>query len=300
MTEEGPVHEDDGRALLAAYLPAGEPPEPPVTGVVTRARAVRRRRRTVLASAASVAAVLVAAAAVGLGPDRAAGPPAGPGPAGTTARPTDHASRVAAAPTGPAPPSSCQQSNRSNDAGAKAWASWVRGKLAGRRPQAGPVDWIRMCEIDFGYGLVVPPHTQNHAEYVLPLAGGVRGSDNLTAATDRWERLPAQYRTPCRDDVITEHVVCRQRRLPDGSLLVQRDVYDILIQGSPGDPAAKRDKQAMRDATRIFPDGRTVTVGLGYNFMPAWKKSFDRHVLSLDQLAAIVTDPAALRYLPRP
>jgi hypothetical protein len=296
--EEGAVQEDDGRAVLAAYLPAIEPAEPPVTEVVAQAKAVRRRRRTVLASAASVAAVLVAAAAVGVGADRAAGPPAGPT---QPTMPADRAVRVPAAPTAPTNPAAgCEQSNRSNDAGAKVWATWVRGKLAGHRPQAGPVEWIRMCEIDFGYGLVVPQHTQNHAEYVLPLAGGVRGSDNLTAATDRWERLPAQYRTPCRDDVITEHVVCRQRRLPDGSLLVQRDVYDILIQGSPDDPAAKRDKQAVRDATRIFPDGRTVTVGLSYNFMPAWKKSFDRHVLSLDELASIVTDPGALRYFPRP
>jgi len=32
--------------------------------------------------------------------------------------------------------------------------------------------------------------------------------------------------------------------------------------------------------------------------MPTWKRSFDRHVLSLDELAAIVADPGALRYMP--
>lgn len=293
------MDEDEGRALLAAYLPAGEPPEPPVTGVVTRARTVRRRRRTVLASGVAVVAVL-AASSLALGSGRSAAPPSGPasGPALPTLLP-DSASRIASPPKSPAQ-DSCQQANRSNDPGAKAWASWVRGKLAGRRPQAGSAEWIRMCAIDFGHGLAYPPHIMNSAIFALPLSGGVSGTDSLTAATDRWDRLPALYRTPCRDDVITEHVKCEQRRLPDGSLLVQRDFFDILIQGDPDDPAAKRDKQAVRDATRIFADGRTVSIGLVYNLAPAWKRSFDRHVLSLDQLAAIVTDPGALRYFPRP
>jgi hypothetical protein len=72
----------------------------------------------------------------------------------------------------------------------------------------------------------------------------------------------------------------------------------LVIYGDPKDPAAKRDKQAVRDATRIFLDGRVVTVGLVYNLQPKWKTSFDRHALSLNQLAAIVTDPGALRYFP--
>jgi hypothetical protein len=299
MRAEDTVDDSDGRVVLAAYLPSEEPAEPPVTEAVARARAIRRRRRAMLAGAAAVVAVLVGTG-VALGPGQAAAPPAGPAPAapGPTVRP-DHASRIAAAPTSPASASSCEQQNRSNDPGARAWARWVRGRVAGLHPQAGPVEWLRMCELDMGY-TVFPPHTQHHAEFVLPLGAGTRGTDNLTAAADRFTRLPDQYRTPCKDDLITEHVVCQQRRLPDGSLLVRRDFYDILIYGDPNDPKARRDKQAIRDATRIFPDGRTVTVGLGYNFMPAWKKSFDRHVLSLDQLAAIVTDPGALRYFPRP
>ena len=83
-----------------------------------------------------------------------------------------------------------------------------------------------------------------------------------------------------------------------GAPAVQRDFYDILIHGDPNDPAAKRDEQAVRDATRIFRDGRTVTAGLVYNGQPAWKTAFDRHVLSLDQLAALVTDPGALEHFP--
>lgn len=61
---------------------------------------------------------------------------------------------------------------------------------------------------------------------------------------------------------------------------------------------AKRDKQAVRDATRILPDGRTVTAGLAYNAPAPSKTSFDRHVLSLQQLAALVTDPGALQHFP--
>jgi hypothetical protein len=292
------VNDDDGRAVLAAYLPANEPVETPVAEVVARARAVRRRRWTVLASAASVVAVLATSAvAIFLGSGRSAGPAVPvsgasrqPGP---SSAPTS--STQAAAP--------CDQESRSNDAGAKAWAQWVRGKVAQLHPQAGPVEWIRMCELDFGHGLVAPPHVMNSAIFALPLQPrpGDTGkpTDSLTAVTDRWERLPNQYRTPCRDDLVTEHVVCHERTLADGSRLVQRDFFDLLIQGDPNDPSAKRDKHAVRDVTRILPDGRTVSLGLVYNMTPPWKRSFDRHVLSLDQLTAIVTDPAALRYFPR-
>ena len=41
-----------------------------------------------------------------------------------------------------------------------------------------------------------------------------------------------------------------------------------------------------------------VTIGLVYNLQPKWRASFDRPAVSLDQLAAIVTHPAALRYFP--
>jgi len=294
------MDEDESRALLAAYLPADEPAVTPVGDVVARARTIRRRRRTVLASAGSVVAVLAATAvAVSLTAGRGASPAPQPIPAASRPATTPTSQPTSSAPVA-AP---CEQENRSNDATARAWAKWVLGKL-GPRPhvKAGPVDWLRMCEMDVGY-TVFPPHTQNHAEFALPVLrrpgdAATPTTDNLTAATERFEHLPQQYRTPCKDDLITEHVVCRQRKLPDGSLLVQSDSYDILIYGDPKDPAAKRDKQAVRNATRIFPDGRVVTAGLVYNLMPTWKRSFDRHVLSLDELAAIVADPGALRYMP--
>jgi RNA polymerase sigma factor (sigma-70 family) len=192
-----------------------------------------------------------------------------------------------------------QTANRSDDPGARAWATWVRTKLGPKAAKAkpGPVEWLRMCELDMGY-TVFPPHSQNHAEFALPVRSGT-GTDNLTVATDRFTRLPDLYRAPCKDNLITQNVSCRQRRLPDGSLLVQHDFFDILIYGDPNDPATKRDKAADREATRIFPDGRTVTAGLAYNGQPSYKRSFDRHVLSLDELAALVTDPGALKFFPR-
>ncbi len=74
----------------------------------------------------------------------------------------------------------------------------------GPRPhiKAGPVEWLRMCEMDVGY-TVFPPHTQNHAEFALPVLrrpgdAATPATDNLTAATDRFEQLPRQYRTPAR------------------------------------------------------------------------------------------------------
>lgn len=307
------MDDDEGRATLAAYLPATEPPDAPVAEVITRARAVRRNRRVVLASAASVVAVL-GLTAVALGPGRGpalqpGSPPSAPAPipserpvtsvlpSGATP-PAVQPPRVNAPTTSPAPGGPCTEAI-GPDAGARAWAQWVRGKVLRLRPQAGPVERIQMCERDMGY-TVIPPHSQNHAEFALPLPGVPAGTDNLTAVTDRWERLPDQDRTPCRDDLITEHVVCHQRTLPDGSRLVQSDHYDILIYSDPNDPAPKRDKQAVREVTRIFPDGRTVSLGLVYNSSPAWKHSFDRHVLTLDQLAAIVSDPQALQFFPRP
>jgi hypothetical protein len=296
------VDEEESRALLAAYLPVDEPAVTPLVDLVERASTVRRRRRAVLASAASVVAVLAASVVAVMLTGRGGGvsaPASVPAPVSTAARPVapsepPRTSAPAAAP--------CEQANRSNDPGARAWAAWVLTKLGPTaQAKAGPVEWLRMCELDVGY-TVYPPHVQNHAEFALPVrphpGAAAIGTDNLTAATDRFERLPDLYRAPCKNNLITENVACHQRKLPDGSLLVQRDFYDILIYGDPKDPAAKRDKQAVRDATRIFPDGRTVTAGLVYNLQPPWKRSFDRHVLSLDELAALVTDPGALQHFP--
>ena len=220
------MHDDD-RWELVAYLPASEPVETLVAEGVAGGRAIRRRRWTVLASAASVVAVLATSAvAIFLGPGRSAGPAdpvsAASGQPGPSSAPTN------STPASPAQPAAaCAQDSRSNDAGARAWAQWVRVKVAELHPQPGPVEWIRICELDFGHGLVAPPHVMNSAIFALPLRPqpGDTGkpTDSLTAVTDRWERLPNQYRTPCRDDPITEHVVCHQRTLADGSRLVQRD-----------------------------------------------------------------------------
>jgi hypothetical protein len=290
------MDDDEGRATLAAYLPATEPPDASVAQVISRARTVRRNRRAVLGSAASVVAVL-GFTAVALGPGGGPAPQPGSPPSASASSPAERPT-ASVLPSGAAPPAGgCQEENSSTDPGARAWARWVRGKVAGLRPQAGPAERIQMCELDMGY-TVIPPHLMNSATFTLPLAGGVTGTDSLTAAIDRWDRLPDQYRTPCKDDLITEHVVCHQRTLTDGSRLVQRDFYDILIHGDPDDQNARRDKHAVRDVTRILPGGRTVSIGLGYNGSPAWKRSFDRHVLSLDELTAIVTDPGALRHFP--
>lgn len=292
------MDEDENRSLLAAYLPVDEPAVTSLADLVERAGTVRRRRRPVLGSAASVVAVLAASiVAVTLTRDGGgAPPPSVPVPVSAASRPVAPTEPPTSAATAAAP---CDEKNRSNDPGARAWATWVLKKLGpGAKAKAGPVEWLHMCQLDMGY-TVFPPHVQNHAEFALPIPGGAKaGTDNLTVATDRWQRLPDQYRTPCKDDLITENVVCHQRKLPDGSVLVQRDFYDILIYGDPKDPAAKRDKQAVRDATRIFPDGRTVTAGLVYNAPAPSKTSFDRHVLSLQQLAALVTDPGALQHFP--
>jgi hypothetical protein len=49
---------------------------------------------------------------------------------------------------------------------------------------------------------------------------------------------------------------------------------------------------------RFYPDGRELSLGLGYDGTPAYRQSFDRHLLTLEQLAAIITDPQALQYFP--
>ena len=267
------MDEDEGRALLAAYLPETEPVTPPVTAVVDRARAVRRRRRTVLAGAASVAAVLVASA-IAVGTQQSAAPPARPVP---TASPT---------PTGPP----CQTVFRDGkDAGARAWARWTSGKL-GLPARPRPSWWGRECAEQKASGFV-PTHTHNQAELVLPdrPPAGQRPdptSQTLTASITRWERLPATE--PCEDSEEVDYVVCQQSTLPDGSLLVRRDYY------------AGSSRQAARQVFRIFPDGRAVGLFLTYTNPSPTDGAFERMARTLDELAAIVTDPGALRYLPRP
>ncbi|MFL6129049.1 MAG: hypothetical protein ACJ73E_08275 [Mycobacteriales bacterium] len=271
------MDEDEGRALLAAYLPETEPEEPPAAGVVARARAVRRRRRTVLAGAASVAAVLVASA-IAVGAHPSAAPPTGPAP---TASPT--------APPTPSGPHCRAVFRDGKDAGARAWARWVRGELG---LPAGPVPswWGRECaeQKDSGF---VPTHTHNQAEIYLPdrAPPGERpepGAQTLTATITRWERLPDSE--PCQNSEWIEYVACRRSTLPDGSLVDQRDFY------------YEEGRQAGREAYRVYPDGRAVGLFLTYTNPSPAEGAFERMARTLDELTAIVTDPAALRYLPRP
>jgi hypothetical protein len=271
------VDQDEDRALLAAYLPETEPAAPPVTAVVTRARAVRRRRRTVLAGAASVAAVLVASA-VAVGTHPSAAPPARPAP---TASPT-------APPTPSGPP--CRTVFRDGkDAGARAWARWMRGKL-GLAAQPAPSWWGRECAEQKNSGFV-PTHTHNQAEIYLPdrPVPGERpdpGSQTLTATITRWERLPDIE--PCQDTSWVVHVICQRSTLPDGSRVVRRDYY------------YEEGRQAAREAYRAYPDGRAVGLFLTYTNPSPADGAFERMARTLDQLTAIVNDPAALRYVPRP
>jgi hypothetical protein len=267
------VQEDEGRALLAAYLPATEPEETPLGEVIGRAKAVRRRRRTVLAGAASVVAVLVASA-IAVGAQPSAGPPAGPAP---TASPV---------PSGPP----CQTVFRDGkDAGARAWARWAGGKLgpAARRIASW---WGRECAEHKDSGFV-PTHTHNQVEFVLPdrPPPGQRPdriSQTLTATITRWERLPDSE--PCEQSEWIEYVVCQRSTLPDGSRVVRRDYY----VGSS--------RQATRQVYRTFPDGRAVGLYLTYTNPSPAEGAFERMARTLDELTAIVTDPGAVRYLPRP
>lgn len=272
------MDEDEGRALLAAYLPAAEPPETTVTEVVTRAKAVRRRRRTVLVGAASVIVVLVATG-VGLGSLRADGPPAAPGPTAPLS------------PSHPPSPRPCHDFLDQGDAGARAWARWVRGKLG---PQAEFWDgWFsRTCaeKKDSGF---VPTRTQNQAEFrfsTRPRPGEVvTDPQHITALAVRWERLPDTAGRPCQDIGGVEFVVCEQSTLADGSLVVRQDYSQVVNQ---------RANQTVRHVARIFPDGRVLGLTLDYSGPPA--EGFARMVRTLDELTAIVVDPAALRYFPRP
>ena len=271
MTGEDTVDDDEGRALLAAYLPAVEPEETPLSEVAGRARAVRRRRRAVAAGAASVAAVLVASA-IAVGTQQSATPPARPVPT--------------ASPTASGPP--CNAVFRDGkDAGARAWARWVRSEL-GLAAQPTPSWWGRECaeQKDSGF---VPRHTYNQAEIFLPdrPTPGQRpnpGSQTLTATITRWERLPDEMK-PCQEDEWIQYVVCDYSTLPDGSRVVRRDYY--------------AGQQASRQVARVFPGGRAVSLHLTYT-NPSRPGAFERMARTLDEMTAIATDPGALRYLPRP
>jgi hypothetical protein len=266
------VQEDEGRALLAAYLPAGEPEETPLGEVVGRAKAVRRRRRTVLAGAASVAAVLVASA-IAVGAHLSAAPPARPAPTASST------------PSGPP----CDDVLRDgNDAGARLWARWVHGKV---RPPAQPgiSSFDRYCEHQTTSGVVVPTHTFYRAEFFfpdrpLPRQKPVRNSQTLTTTITRWERLPDETK-PCQDDEWIQYVVCEHSTLRDGSRVVRRDYY--------------AGRQATRQVARILPDGRAVGLYLTY-VNPSRPGAFERMARTLDEMTTIATDPGALRYLPRP
>lgn len=110
----------------------------------------------------------------------------------------------------------------------------------------------RLCEMDLGY-TVFPPRTIDEGSFQLPVSGG---SETLTAWSERWDRLPANYNTPCRNDAITEWVGCTTEQLPDGSTLQVSDFYDVQVTGNP--PHTNTDKVAARMAARRFPDGRMV------------------------------------------
>ena len=260
------MDEDEGRALLAAYLPAGEPPEAPVTAVVDRARAVRRRRRTVLAGAASVVAVLVAAA-VAVGAQPSAGPPAGPAP---TASPT-------ATPS--LPPCRGVVSD-GTDAGARAWGRWINGKFGRQGPGAA---WFGRTCAEWKDSVLVPTRSFNRVE--LGLESSLQ---MLTAyAIRRAQPLGPDWQ-PCQDNEWTRHVACHSSTLPDGSLLVRDDYYEINVRGSG---------TAVRYVGRIFPDGRAIGISLNRTGGGGAHRELVR---SQAELAAIVTDPQVLRYFPRP
>jgi hypothetical protein len=285
------VTSDDERAVLAAYLPSDEPPETPVDDLLRHAGRARRNRHLTLLAGTATVAVLVGAAAVLPGHGARAPSAIGAGSAATTVAPPSVAPPTTARPT---PDPDCEQSNGSSPA-ATALANWVKGRVAALHPRVGPVGRIRLCDMDLGY-TQLPPHTMNQAMLKLPLAG--RASVSLTASADRWDRLPPHYTQPCTDDVITQHLACHTSTLPDHSVLIMDDYYDILIYGNPNDPNAKRDKQAVRSVTRQYPDGRSVGIGLVYDLMPPWKASFDRFPLTLAQLAAIVSSPTAVTFFP--
>jgi hypothetical protein len=286
--------DDDDHAVLAAYLPADEPPETPVGDLLRHAGQTRRTRRLTLLAGIATVAVLVGAAAI-LPPGHGARAPSAVGAAApTTTVPRPSTAPPSATTALPDPDPNCQQSNGPSPA-ATALATWVKGRMAAQHPRVGPVGRIRLCYMDFGF-MQVPPHTMNQAMLTLPLTG--KATVSVTASADRWDVLPQHYTQPCTDDVITEHVACHATTLPDHSVLITDDYHDILIHGDPNDPNATRDKQAVRSVTRRFPDGREIDIGLLYDFEPAWKASFDRFPLTLAQLAAIVSSPTAVTFFP--
>jgi hypothetical protein len=260
------VDEDECRALLAAYLPAGEPEETPLGEVVGRARAVRRRRRTVLAGAASVAAVLVASA-IAVGARPSAAPPA----------------RPALSPTAPARPSlpPCHDVvSDARDAGAQAWGRWINGKFGRQGPGAA---WFARTCAEWKDSVFVPTRSFNRVELGLEssllmlTAYAIRRAQPLDPA---WQ--------PCQDSAWIRHVACHSSTLADGSLLVRDDRYEINVRGG-GTP--------VRYIGRVFPDGRAIGIYLNFT---GGGGDFQRLARTQAELAAIVTDPGTLRYFPRP
>jgi hypothetical protein len=122
-----------------------------------------------------------------------------------------------------------------NDAGARACARWVRGKLGAAA--RGAAWWSRICaqQTDSGF---IPTRTHNRTEFGLPdrpPPGETArpAAQVLTATIARWERLPDTAGKPCQDSQWIEHVVCHHSTLADGPMLVQRDYYQIPLHG-PG------------------------------------------------------------------
>jgi hypothetical protein len=188
----------------------------------------------------------------------------------------------------------CTEQIDNQDPGAAAWAAWVKARVARVHPRDFGFARDRVCELDVGF-TVFPPRLSNEASFSLPIRGG---TETLTATATRWDRLPDNYNTPCRDDLITEHVRCTVLPLPDGSRLVLDDFYDVQIFGDPSDPNTPVDKVAGRVAKRLFPDGRAVSLGLGYDFNPPFRHTWSHHVLSLAELGLILARPDATGFFP--
>jgi hypothetical protein len=260
------VDEDEGRALLAAYLPASEPAESPVSEVVTRARAIRRRRWAVLAGAASVAAVLlVSAIATAVQPS--AGPPARPAPSPS-------------APATPSLPPCHGVVSDAKDAGARAWGRWINGKFGRQSPGAA---WFGRTCAEWKDSVLVPTRSFNRVE--LGLGSSLQ---MLTAYAIRRAQPVGPDWQPCQDNEWIRHVACHSSTLPDGSLLVRDDHYEINVRGGG---------TAVRYVGRIFPDGRSIGIYLNRTGGGGAHRELVR---SQAELAAIVTDPQVLRYFPRP
>jgi hypothetical protein len=138
------------------------------------------------------------------------------------------------------------------------------------------------------------------------LCGDWHEADDLTQAAFvrlylAWGRVRADGAHAYARRVLVNEFLGRRRRRREEPVDPLPD-RPVPTAGSPEDrvdlsAAVRGGGTPVRYVGRVFPDGRAIGIYLNFT---GGGGSFERLSRSLDQLAALVTDPQALRYFPRP